>query len=49
MDLFRYLTRPPVSPWGILRTGYKTRSPLKPLGNLAGQRIRVGTHLLNTY
>ena len=26
--------RPPVSPWGILRTGYKTRSPLKPLGNL---------------
>lgn len=31
--LWRYF-RPPVSPWGILRTGYKTRSPLKPLGNL---------------
>jgi len=35
--------RPPVSPWGIERTGYKTRSPTKPLGlivrrNLTGKQ-----------
>jgi len=28
----KHTKRPPVSPWGILRTGYKTRSPRKPLG-----------------
>mmetsp|Transcript_48073 Transcript_48073/g.103008 ORF Transcript_48073/g.103008 Transcript_48073/m.103008 type:complete len:374 (-) Transcript_48073:43-1164(-) len=28
----KHTKRPPVSPWGILRTGYKTRSPTKPMG-----------------
>lgn len=32
--------RPPVSPWGIERTGYKTRSPLKPLGALARTGVK---------
>jgi ribosomal protein L2 len=31
--------RPPVSPWGILRTGYKTRSPLKPLGLIVRRQL----------
>lgn len=28
----KHTKRPPVSPWGILRTGYKTRAPKKPMG-----------------
>jgi len=28
----KHTKRPPVSPWGIERTGFKTRSPKKPLG-----------------
>ncbi|CAE7248251.1 Mlp84B [Symbiodinium natans] len=35
----KHTKRPPVSPWGILRTGYKTRSPLKPLGLIVRRKL----------
>mmetsp|Transcript_165966 Transcript_165966/g.532789 ORF Transcript_165966/g.532789 Transcript_165966/m.532789 type:complete len:375 (-) Transcript_165966:79-1203(-) len=35
----KHTKRPPVSPWGILRTGYKTRSPTKPLGLIVRRNL----------
>jgi len=35
----KHTKRPPVSPWGILRTGFKTRSPLKPLGLIVRRQL----------
>lgn len=35
----KHTKRPPVSPWGILRTGYKTRSPKKPLGLIVRRNL----------
>lgn len=35
----KHTKRPPVSPWGILRTGYKTRSPTKPLGYIVRRNL----------
>jgi len=35
----KHTKRPPVSPWGILRTGFKTRSPKKPLGLIVRRNL----------
>jgi len=35
----KHTKRCPVSPWGILRTGYKTRCPTKPLGMIIRRNL----------
>lgn len=35
----RHTKRPPVSPWGVHRSGMRTRSPQKPLGNITERKL----------
>eukprot|EP00930_Biecheleria_cincta_P061897 TRINITY_DN47436_c0_g1_i1.p1 TRINITY_DN47436_c0_g1~~TRINITY_DN47436_c0_g1_i1.p1 ORF type:complete len:356 (+),score=40.54 TRINITY_DN47436_c0_g1_i1:78-1145(+) len=35
----KHTKRPPVSPWGIERTGFKTRSPKKPMGLIVRRNL----------
>jgi len=35
----KHTKRPPVSPWGILQKGFKTRSPRKPLGLIVRRNL----------